>query len=204
MYTALTATSLTLENFIEDCFVNTTGLAPFFDTNVGGSMEVSLHTPQEMSEQQNEGLSVWLYRVVRDEDLLNQAQIRITDTQLKHIPLPVRLHYLITPIINTTNLVAGPELEQTIIGKVLQIFHDYPLLRGGELQGDLSGTSVEIRARLEPLGLEEITRVWDALEASYQLSVSYEVSVIEIHSAREPENIVPVDVVVPEYGVIVG
>ena len=39
---------------------------------------------------------------------------------------------------------------------------------------------MELKVRLEPLTLEEITRVWEALEGSYQLSVSYEVSVVNI------------------------
>jgi hypothetical protein len=32
--------------------------------------------------------------------------------------------------------------------------------------------------------LEEITRIWNALDASYQLSVSYEVGVLQIRSER--------------------
>jgi hypothetical protein len=54
--------------------------------------------------------------------------------------------------------------------------------------------------RLEPLSLESITRVWEALDRPYQLCVSYEVTVVPIDSAHEPVVVVPVDVVVPEYG----
>ncbi len=58
--------------------------------------------------------------------------------------------------------------------------------------------------RLETMSLDEITRVWDALEGSYQLSVSYEVSVVNIDSATEPVAANPVHVVLPRYGAIVG
>ena len=58
--------------------------------------------------------------------------------------------------------------------------------------------------RLEALSLEEITRVWEALEGSYQLSVSYEVSLVDIASDLEPEHVSPVQVVLPEYGIVVA
>jgi hypothetical protein len=63
---------------------------------------------------------------------------------------------------------------------------------------------VELKVRLEPLTLEEITRVWEALEGSYQLSVSYEVSIVNIMPELEPERISPVDIAMPEYGLIVS
>jgi hypothetical protein len=113
----------------------------------------------------------------------------------------LRLHYLMTPIVAADQNGSGPSMEQAIIGKVLQTFHDHPLLSGTLLSDDLVGTGAEIAARLEPLGLEEITRVWDALEASYQLCISYEVSVVMVASDSEAADLVPVDVVAPEYGV---
>ncbi len=48
--------------------------------------------------------------------------------------------------------------------------------------------------------VDEIARVWDALEGSYQLSVSYEVSLVNIAAALEPESITPVLVALPEFG----
>ena len=56
--------------------------------------------------------------------------------------------------------------------------------------------------RLESQDLEGITRVWDALNRSYQLCVSYEVTLVFVNSAREAAEIAPVDQWQPEYGVI--
>jgi hypothetical protein len=122
---------------------------------------------------------------------------------LRHPPLPVRLHYLLTPLTNI-QAAGGPQTEQVVLGKVLQAFHDHPVLRGTDLQDDLSGTEAELRVRLESLSLEEITRVWDALNGSYQLSVSYEVSTVNIDSHIEPERVSPVLVALPEHGEIVS
>jgi hypothetical protein len=204
MYTALRATSQTLAQYVRQRVESEPNLTPFFNAGSGGGMVVSLNTPQEMSEGKIEGLSVWLYRVIRDEQRLNAPPERLGPNQLRRPPLPVRLYYLITPVIDRNGNTTGPEIEQTVLGKVLQIFHDHPILRGTDLQGEFSGTTVELHVRLESLSLEEITRVWDALDRSYQLSVSYEVSVVEIHSEQEPENVSPVRVALPEYGVIVA
>jgi hypothetical protein len=99
---------------------------------------------------------------------------------------------------------AGAETEQLILGKVLQALNDHPEFRGADFKNsDFEGTMLELRARLEPLALEEMTQVWDALEGPYQLSVSYEVTVILIDS-DVVEQSSPVIEVEPEYGVIVG
>jgi hypothetical protein len=200
LYTALRATSKTLAEYLRQQLK--VDLPSLFDAGSGGTMVVSLNTPKEMTHNQIEGLSLWLYRVIRDEERLNAPPERISNNQLKDPPLPLRLHYLITPIVNSRT-VTSPETEQAILGKVLQAFHNYSTFAGVDLQDDFSGTTLELRVRLEPLSLEETTRIYDALEGPYRLSVSYEVSVVYIYSTIEPESISPVQVVMPEYGVIV-
>lgn len=199
MYTALRAASQSILKFLEARFQADALLGSLFS---GGGMIVSLNTPQEMNEKPAEGLSVWLYRVIRDDQRLNDPPVRVSPTEILPPPLPLRLHYLITPV--TSERFGDPETEQLILGKVLQAFHSRPALRGADLQAEFSGTEVELRLRLEPLGLEEITRVWEALDGSYQLSVSYEVSLVNITPDLEPERVTPVEIALPEYGVIVG
>jgi hypothetical protein len=204
MYTALRATSLTLAQFLRSRFETDPNLAPFFNPGLGGTMVVSLQTPEEMNAApEEEGLSVWLYRVVRDEDRLNLPPERLGPGRIHRAPLPLRLHYLMTPLTNA-KANAGPETEQVVLGKVLQTFYDHPLLSGADLQDDFSGTTLELAVRLETLSLEEIARVWDSLEGSFQLSASYEVSLVMIRSGLEPEDVPPVEVVLPEFGTIVS
>jgi len=199
MYSALHATSQTLTKFLEARLQADAVLGPSF-TNLG--FLVSLATPEEMAEIPAQGVSVWLYRVIRDEQRLNDPPVRISPTELRPTPLPLRLHYLITPI--TNQITGDPGTEQLILGKVLQIFYSHPVLRGTDLKGDFENTETELKVRLEAMSLEEITRVWEALEGSYQLSVSYEVSVVDIDPDLEPERIAPVQIAMPEYGLIVS
>ena len=198
MYQALFAASETIRKFIES---GISGLS--FS---GTSYSAVLNTPEELRANAQEGVSVWLYRVLRDPDRLNDPPERVGWNQLQTPPLPLRLHYLVTPITGAS--ANGPGLgssqaEQTLLGKVLQMFHVHPILRGADLQNAFIGTDVELRMRLEPMSLEEITRVWEALEGSYQLSVSYEVSLVNIESDQTPEIAEPVTVALPEYGLIV-
>ncbi len=200
MHTSLRATTDTLTSLLTQRLSSDSALGVFFS---GGGMTVTPKTPQEMSgsSQPEQGLSVWLYRVLRDEQTLNRPQQRIAYDLVEPKPLPMRLHYLMTPIVDD-NQGNGPLTEQEILGKVLQTFHDTPMLRGSLLDDAFLDAEVELAVRLEPLGLEEITRVWDALETSYELCASYEVSIVPICTAKQPQPVTPVDSVLAEYGVI--
>lgn len=202
MYTALRSTTLTLTGILEQHLRNDFDLRMMFNPDDGGTMVVSASTPQEMVDNNLAGLSVWLYRIDRDDQLLNHPPPRPGFARRERRGLSLRLHYLLTPMAESSPEGTGPPLEQSILGKVLQTFHDHPLLSGVDLQGDLTGSGMEIAVRLEPLGLEEITRVWDALERSYQLCVSYEVTVVMVASDAEAERINPVESAVIDYGVI--
>jgi len=81
--------------------------------------------------------------------------------------------------------------------------HLFRVTTFGESHGVAIGCVVDGCPPRLPLTVEEITRVWEALDGSYQLSVSYEVSVVNIMPELEPERISPVEIAMPEYGLIV-
>jgi hypothetical protein len=201
--TWIRATSVTLRELLQRALETDIDLDQFFSSAQGGTMLVSLDTPERMADLALEGVSLWLYRVQRDGETLNQPPRRVRPGEWERSPLPLRLHYLVSPIVDHTTRPAAPELEQHVLGRVLQVLHDTSSLRGARLRDDLTGTSLEIFPRLEPLSLEEITRVWDALELPYQLCLSYELSVVPIESALATEAGEPVDSVRPEYGIAV-
>jgi hypothetical protein len=206
MKTAIRDFSSSLRAFVQRELEDDADLSPFFDPldpnpDAIGTMVVTLNNPEELSETDKEGVSIWLYLVERDGETLNQPPRRIAADRMLRRPLPLRLHYLITPQVNHLLRDKGSELEQLILGKILQIFHDEASLSGAHLVDTLSGQPLEFFVRLEPLSLEQITRVWEALDRPYQLCVSYEVSVVPIDSAAEATVGMPVDVVQPETGV---
>jgi hypothetical protein len=201
MFTHIRAASLTLQNVLQRSFSADPTLAQMFDPSLGGTAIVSLATPDGMEAAGETGLSMWLYRIVRDEQTLNRPPRRISALLTRRNALPVRAHYLMTPIVTGSAKIPAPESEQLIIGRVLQAFHDEPLISGPDLAGSYQGSSVELAARLETLGLDETSRIWEGLERSYQLSISYEVAIVVIESGLQPIEAPPVTTVMPQVAV---
>jgi Pvc16 N-terminal domain len=185
MFTHIRAASLTLRHVLERSFKADQDLKHLFDPSLGKAI-VSLATPEGMEVAGEIGLSMWLYRLIRDEQTLNRPPRQVPPNLIRRQPLPLRAHYLMTPIISGNAGMPAPEAEQLIIGRVLQTFYDEPLITAPDLHGSYHGTGVELAVRLETLGLDETSRIWEGLERSYQLSISYEVAIIRIDSAIDP------------------
>ena len=171
-YTAFSAVSSTLQTLLTNNITN--ALA------VPLNVPIQLYSPPEMDTVgQVPGISLWLYKVTRMAEMMNEPPERKSATQLARTPLPVLLHYLVTP------MATDPLTRQTLLGRVLQVFNDHSILRGTDLQGVLQNTTEQLRVSLEALTLEELSLVWDALGAPYQLSVTYLVQVVKIDSDLE-------------------
>jgi hypothetical protein len=144
------------------------------------NVPVQLYSPPEMDTAGTvPGISLWLYKVSRMAEMLNEPPERKSATQLARTPLPVLLHYLVTP------MATDPLTRQTLLGRVLQVFNDHSIMRGADLQGVLQNTTEQLRVNLEALTLEELSLVWEALGEPYQLSVTYLVQVAKIDSDLE-------------------
>lgn len=201
MYTRILSTSKSLAGFLLNRFAaDPADLGSFFG-GAAAAGDVYLSTPQELTGKS--GLSLWLYRVSRDDTRLNDPPRRrpLPSGQVEIVPppLPLRLHYLMTPLAKDQ-----PELEQRILGAVLQAFYSTPILSGSDLAGDLAGTRGQIIVRLEALSLDETARVWEALSSSFQLCVSYEVTIANIEPAQLPQRESLVESVHPRVAQLVG
>jgi hypothetical protein len=202
MVTAIHAAMRSIADILEAEFRADSIFSNSFGGAVINPMRVLLNSPAQMTGARS-GLSVWLYRVERDENTLNRQQSRISPNLLQRVPLPTKLHVLLTPCTNLD----GDDAQETdfkILGKALQILEATPCLSGLNLSAEFAGTDAKIFVRLEMLTLDEITRIWDALESSYQPCLSYEVSVVDIDIDTTPEHATPVKIPMPQLGVTVG
>jgi Pvc16 N-terminal domain len=172
-YSAIRAVSQTLHDLLTTYITNSS------DGQVK-TTPIELLSPKEMEAAGKDlGVSVWLYRATRAEMWVNEPPERKTN-QIVPTPLPVLLHYLVTPVAK------DPLTRHALLGKILQVFNDHSVLRGADLQGVLQGTAEQLRIILEALSLEEFSLIWDALNEPYQLSVSFLVQVVKIDSESEP------------------
>src|SRR5690606_41578835 len=139
MSTALLAASQSLQGVLLAALQADAVLSVLFPPL--GSSVVSLATPDGMVELDQTGVSVWLYRVMRDEQLLNQPPRRLPPDRLQPVPLPMRLHYLMTPMMRGNAGEPAPESDQHVLGAILRTFHQQPILFGAALAGPLRGTA---------------------------------------------------------------
>lgn len=148
---------------------------------VGGLIDnearISLQSPFELRENNAVRLSVYLYRIVEDPYLKNQPMQPGPGRLLRRAPLTLDLFYLVTPLVGT------PREQQIVLGKVMEVFHDRSILQGSDV-GPLALADEELRVVLNPVTLEETTRVWEAMQMSYRLSICYAVRVAILDSTR--------------------
>jgi Pvc16 N-terminal domain len=144
---------------------------------IDSEARISLQSPFELRDNNAVRLSVYLYRVVEDPYLKNQPMQTGPGRLLRRNPLTLDLFYLVTPLVGT------PREQLIVLAKVMQVFHDRAILQGPDV-GPLALADEELRVVLNPVTLEETTRVWEALQMSYRLSVCYTVRVAIVESTR--------------------
>ena len=153
------------------------------DSQISGLIDsedrISLESPADLENNNSVRLSMYLYRILENPYMKNSFPVDGTGGKLRKAPLTLDLYYLLTPMVGT------PREQMIVLGKTMQVLYDRPILEGADLSGSLGTTGEAIRMVLNPVSLEELTRVWQALEISYRLSVCYLARVIILDSEQE-------------------
>jgi hypothetical protein len=145
---------------------------------------ISFDPPNKLVKEDNpdsDCLSLYLYRVVENGEMKNRPPEPRDSHTLRNPPLSLNLFYLVTPLTDSA------DKDHKLLGKTMQIFYDNALVKGEALKGILENTAEELRLILNPISMEDITKLWSAFLRPYRLSVCYEVKVIHIDSERETE-----------------
>jgi hypothetical protein len=141
---------------------------------------ISLESPAALATEDSVRVSIYLYRIVEDPYLKNKfTSVPGFGGAERKPPLSLDLYYLVTPMIGL------PREQQIVLGKIMQVLYDRALMEGPDLAGVLSAQGQSMRIMLNPVSLEETTRVWQALEIPYRLSLCYVVRVAMIDSTSE-------------------
>jgi hypothetical protein len=139
-------------------------------------------SPADLESTGNNTLSVFLYQVIENSYLRNAEPEPVDIDQMRHPPLTIDLHYILTPYAKKI------ETELIIMEKLMQLFHDNSVLKGDMLEGGLQGSGEQIRIVPNNLTLDEINKLWERFpNKSYKLSVSYILTPVKIPSARPTE-----------------
>jgi hypothetical protein len=152
---------------------------------------ISLDSPSRIADNSAPNadqarLSLYLYQVTPSAHLNNRPMIPAGPGRQQHPPLSLNLYYLLTPVSQ------APEDNLVILGRCLQILAARPVIRANFLDSWLRPEPPEVRVTINPVSLEELTRVWNAFNETYRLSVCYVVQVVSIDSALTPQTDQPV------------
>jgi hypothetical protein len=133
-------------------------------------VQVDLRSPKDIRAANIAGpiLSLWLYRITRLDDLYNVPPTHIPPDRTVMRPLPLNLSYLVTPI------AADMLTAQRLLGRAMQVMFDNAILESAFLEQSLVESGIKfLTIHMEPHSLEELTRIWHALQEPYDLSNSY-------------------------------
>jgi hypothetical protein len=153
--------------------------------------------------QEDAQLNLFLYRVAPNPGWRN-AGLPSNDqrgNRISNPPLALDLYYLLTAY--------GKDLEaEILLGYAMQLIHEMPVLTRKAIQETLTDSTVVdgsllpsplnslqaseladqvelIKITLEPMNIDEMSKIWTAFHASYRPSVTYRASVVLIES-RHP------------------
>ncbi len=139
-------------------------------------------------------LNLYLYQLLPNAAWRNQAPPRSRPGESAPAPLALDLYYLLTAY------AAGEELafeSQQLLGMAMAVLHDVPILGADSVKRADGGPAEDllgerIRITPQPLSVDDIAKVWAALQAPYVTSAAFEVSVVLIESGRAPAAAPPV------------
>jgi hypothetical protein len=129
------------------------------------------------NEEKPAQLSLYLYSVTECTSMRNQPQNPREPRTLMYL----NLRFLVTP---TSRI---PQLDQLLLGKVMQVLGEKPILRGSDLQGSLSGSGDELKVTLDALTIDDLNKLWGMLELPHKLCVSYSVYPVPLKSEAKQE-----------------
>ena len=145
-------------------------------------------------------VNLFLYRVTEHGFLQNQEiPARGTGSGFGHPPLSLNLHYLVTAYGNEE--VAGQTTvfddsnAQFLLGSAMRVLHDLPVVTPNlatvrppsgviMLHASLRDDFEQLKTTLEPLTLDDLSKIWTALGLRMRLGASYVVNVVQIESRR--------------------
>jgi hypothetical protein len=184
-YTAIAGVSYTIRDLLKD--------------RMEGAVDVTFAPPdKQITDKSGKRLNLYLYLVTENGFLKNQEiPGHGNPGAFGRPPLSLNLYFLMTAYgANETEDSADFEAQQ-VLGDAMRVLHDFSIVTDSLeitrasvgtvgsplLNKPLIGEFEHLRITLQPLSLEDITKIWTAMpQASFRRSVAYEVSVVQIES----------------------
>ena len=149
-------------------------------TNLLDGLDVTLDSPADLKGATGsfEKINLYLYQVLENAFTKNQPPVSIDASTTQLPPLTLRLYYLLTPY------ASDPRSAHQVLGHAMRVFYDNAIVTGDKMGESLRLATDKLAIVLLSAKLEDLTRIWNALQTPYRLSVCYEVRVVPIESSR--------------------
>lgn len=147
-------------------------------SNLLAGLDVTLDSPADLKNAAGsfEKINLYLYQVIEHAFTKNQPAYPKDDGTLQYPPLTLRLYYLLTPY------ASDPVSAHKVLGHAMRTFYDNAIVTDTRLSDPLRLVAEKLCIVLLSTKLEDLTRIWNALQTPYRLSVCYEVRVVPIES----------------------
>jgi uncharacterized protein DUF4255 len=190
-YRAIGGVSLTLRKLLSD------RMDPSAVLNANTKVDYSIAIPPGEGEDKAEGprINLFLYRLTENAALKNQEiPGQGSNGAYGHPPLSLDLHYLLTAYGATSGggdpPVVNEQVAHFLLGDAMRVLHDFAIVTedleaadGSQiLHESLRKQHEQVKVSVEPLTLEDISKIWTALNRPYRLSAAFAVTVVQIES----------------------
>lgn len=141
-------------------------------------------------------LNLFLYQILPNAAWRNMDMpTRVRPGESGMSPMALDLRYLITAF-GRENDTSQP-FDHHLLGKAMSVLYDHALLGPDEIKIAFPGSGLEnqpdrVRITLQPLSLEDISKLWMGFATQYRVSVGYDVSVTLIDSTQPVKAALPV------------
>jgi Pvc16 N-terminal domain len=145
--------------------------------------KVTLLSPADTSSQQKR-INLFLYRVTPNPFLNNGDWLPKPGAPGRLVlpPLAVNLYYLLTAYAQLDPQ-TGLADAHGLMAEAMRVLHEHPIVPQAFLENGLE--QGEVKVTLHGTDVEELSKVWTALNKEYRLSAVYEVAYAEIPARRE-------------------
>jgi len=157
----------------------------------GSTPKVTTLPPDDDRVDDDDGVNLFLYRVVEDAFSKNVNPPR-DKPRPRRPPLSLNLYYLLTGYAKKSNGAGQDDVTaHQLLGNAMAILHEHPVLNDvhdGDFDADvptqfapeLHDAFEKIKITMLPNSMEEFSKIWTGLNKAYRLSVIYEVSLVQI------------------------
>jgi len=145
-------------------------------------------------------LNLFLYQILPNAAWRNMnIPTQVKPGELGNPPLALNLYYLLTAFGRDDD--STQAFGHELMGKAMSDLYDNSILSSQEIQNataatlprsDLDKQVERVRITLQPLSVEEISKLWTGFATQYRLSVAYEVGVTLIASSQPVSAPLPV------------